>query len=83
MPANLISLKGLPNLGLKTDYGGWCGILLMIQLRAEYLPVGIGATTAGMKRTMYVTRTVLKEYVELLNSHLVLVRNIGFLLYRN
>lgn len=53
----------------------------MIQLSAEYLLAHIGVSTASMKRTTYMTRTVLKEYLELLNSQLVLVRNIGFLLY--
>lgn len=53
----------------------------MLQLRAECFQAGMEVTMASMKRTIYMTRTVLKECIELLNSLLVLVRNIGFLLY--
>lgn len=52
----------------------------MIHLRTEHLLAGVGVATATVGWTVYMTRTVLKECIELLNSQLVFVRNIGFLL---
>lgn len=74
-------MKELLNLGVKTGYKHWYCILLMIQWRAEYLLAGMEVAMTNMKRTIYMTRTVLKECLELPNSQLLLVRNVSFLLY--
>lgn len=49
-------------------------------MKIEYLLAGVGVAMAIVRRTIYLTRTVLKECIELLSSQIVLVRNIGFLL---